>query len=134
MGSLVADVVLDGVDAGVELDGVLLHGDFLLDERVDLLLEEVALVDVVRLQLLVVLLQVGDVLDDLLQDVVRRLSRVVLQGGALGAKELHFLLVVVQKLDRLLRVPLIESRFHSVSNGCGRAPVVGGMFDLHRGR
>ena len=105
-GSLVADVVLDAVDARVEADGVLLHDDFLLDERVHLLLEEVALVDVGDLQLLEVLLEVGDVLDDLLEDVVRGLGGVVLQRGALRAQQLHLLLVVVKQLDRLLGVPL----------------------------
>ena len=64
--SLVADVVLDGVNASIKLNGILLNGDLLLDQSVHLLFEEVALVDVVGLQLLVVLLEVGDVLDDLL--------------------------------------------------------------------
>ena len=71
------------MDERVERDGVLLDDDLLLHERVHLLLEEVALVHVVDLQLLEVFLEIGDVLDDLLQDVVRRLRRVVLQRRAL---------------------------------------------------
>ena len=109
--SLVADIVLNGSDASIKLNGVLLHRDLLLDQGVDLLFEEVALVDVVGLQLLVVLLEVGDVLDDLLQDVVGGLRGVVLQRRALRSKELHFLLVVVQQLDRLFCVALKRTRF-----------------------
>ena len=94
------------MDASIEADGVLLDDDLLLDEGVNLLLEEVALVDVVLLELLVVLLEVGDVLDDLLQDVVSGLRCVVLQRRALRPQELHFLLIVVQKLDSFFCVSL----------------------------
>ena len=49
--SFVANIVLDHVDTSVQGDGILLDNDLLLDEGVDLLLEEVALVDVVLLEL-----------------------------------------------------------------------------------
>ena len=104
--SFIANIVFDGVDARVEAHGVLLDDDLLLDECVDLLFEEVALVDVVDLQLLVVFLQVGNVFDDLLQDVVGRLRRVVLESCALRSQELHFFLIVVQKFDRFFGIPL----------------------------
>ena len=81
--SLVANIVLDRVDARVELDGVLLHGNLLLDQGIHLLFEEVALVDIVSLLLLVVFLEVGNVLDDLLEDVIGGLRGVVLQCCAL---------------------------------------------------
>ena len=81
--SLVANIVLDRVDARVELDGVLLHGNLLLDQGIHLLFEEVALVDIVSLLLLVVFLEVGNVLDDLLEDVIGGLRGVVLQRRAL---------------------------------------------------
>ena len=87
------------MNASIESNGVLLDDDFLLHERVDLLLEEVALVHIIELQLLVVFLQVGDVFDDFFEDVVGRLCGVMLERGALRPQELHFLLVVVQKLD-----------------------------------
>ena len=105
-GSLVANIVLNGVNTCVKADSVLLDRDLLLDDGVDLLLEEVALVDVVLLELLVVLLEVGDVLDDLLQDVVGGLRCVMLKCGALASQQLHLLLVVVKQLDSFLRVPL----------------------------
>ena len=81
--SLVANIVLDRVDARVELDGVLLHGNLLLDQGIHLLFEEVALVDIVSLLLLVVFLEVGNVLDDLLEDVIGGLRGVMLQCCAL---------------------------------------------------
>ena len=81
--SLVANIVLDCMDARVELDSILLHGNLLLDQGIHLLFEEVALVDVISLLLLVVLLKVGDVLDDLLQDVIGGLRSVMLQCCAL---------------------------------------------------
>ena len=89
------------MNAGVECDGVLLDRKLLLNQCVDLLLEEVDLIYVVLLQLLEVFLKVGDVLNDLLQDIIRRLGGVMLERGALGAQELHFLLVIVEKLDGL---------------------------------
>ena len=46
-----------------------------------------------------VFLQVGDILNDLLQDVVGRLSRVVLKSSALRSQQLNFLLVIVQALN-----------------------------------
>ena len=104
--SLVANIVLNRVDARVELDGVLLHGNLLLDQGIHLLFEEVALVDIVSLLLLVVFLEVGNVLDDLLEDVIGGLRGVVLQCRALRAKELHFLLVVIQEFDGFLGVAL----------------------------
>ena len=94
------------MDTGVESDGVLLHNNLLLDQRVYLLFQEVTLVDVVGLELLEIFLQVGDVLYDLFQDVIRRLRRMVLQSCALWSKELNFLLVIVEKLDGVFRVPL----------------------------
>ena len=81
--SLVANIVLDCVNTGVELDGVLLNSNLLLDQGIHLLFEEVALVDVISLLLLVVLLKVSDVLDDLLQDVIGGLRSVMLQCCAL---------------------------------------------------
>ena len=81
--SLVANIVLNRVDARVELDGVLLHGNLLLDQGIHLLFEEVALVDIVSLLLLVVFLEVGNVLDDLLEDIIGGLRGVVLQCCAL---------------------------------------------------
>ena len=104
--SLVADVVLDGMDASVQADSVLLDSDLLLNDGVDLLLEEVALIDIVLLELLVVFLEVGDVLDDLLEDVVGGLGRVVLKSCALASEQLDLFLVVVEKLDGFLRVSL----------------------------
>ena len=104
--SLVANIVLDCMNARVELDSVLLHGNLLLDQGIHLLFEEVALVDVISLLLLVVLFEVGDVLDDLLQDVIGSLRSVMLQCCALRAKELHFLLVVIQEFDSFLGVAL----------------------------
>ena len=80
--SLVAHVVLDDMDALVQTDGVLLDHDFLLHQRVHLLLEEVALVDVIRLQLLEVFLQVSYVLNDLFKNVIGRLSGMVFQRRA----------------------------------------------------
>ena len=95
------------MNAGVKADSVLLNNDLLLDEGVNLLFKEVTLVNVVRLQLLVVFLQVRDVFDDLLEDIIGGLSRVMLESSALGSEELHFLLVVIQHLDSLSSLSLI---------------------------
>ena len=94
------------MDAGIKLNGILLNGDLLLNQSIDLLFEEVALIDIISLQLLVVLLKVGDVLNDLLQDIISSLGGVVLKCSALRTQELHFLLVVIQQLDRFFRVAL----------------------------
>ena len=87
------------MDAGVKDDGILLNNDLLLDQCVDLLLEEVDLVNVVDLKLLEVFLQVGDVLNNLLQNVVSGLRGVMLKSCALRPQELHFLLVVVEQFN-----------------------------------
>ena len=54
--SLESDIILDGSDAGVECDGVLLEDYFFLDKGVGLLLEEVTFVDIRLLKLLVIFL------------------------------------------------------------------------------
>ena len=94
------------MDAGIKMDGVLLDDDLLLDQGVDLRLEEVALVDVIGLQLKVIFLQVGDVFDDFFENIIGRLSGVMFQGGALASEELHFLLVVIQQFDGIFSVSL----------------------------
>ena len=104
--SLETDFVLNGVNAGVQADSVLLEHDFLLDDGVHLLLKEVALVDVVDLKFEVILFKVVDVLNDFLQDVVSGFSGMMLQGGALTPQKLHIFLVVVQHLDGFLGAPL----------------------------
>ena len=106
-GSLVAHIVLNHMDALVQAHRVLLHDNLLLHQRVDLLLEEVALVDVVGLQLLEVFLEVSDVLNDLLQDVICRLGSVMLQSRALRAQKLNFLFVIVEQLDCIFSGPLV---------------------------
>ena len=94
------------MDPCVETDGILLDSDLLLNQSVDLLLEEVALIHVVLLKFLEVFLKVGNVLNDLLQDIVGRFRGMVLQSCALASQELHFLLVVIEQLDGLFRVSL----------------------------
>ena len=108
--SLIADIILDGVNARIKADSVLLHHDLLLNQRVDLLLQEVALIDIVCLQLLEVLFQVGNVVDDLLQNVIRSLCCVVLQRGTLTAQELHLFLIVIEKLHGFFAVSLSWSK------------------------
>ena len=76
--SLVTNVVLDGVNASIKADSVLLDDDFLLDKSIDLLFEEVALVHVVLLELLVVFFKVRDIFDDLLQDIIGSLGSMML--------------------------------------------------------
>ena len=83
-GSLVAHIVLNDMDALVQTDSVLLDHDLLLHERVHLLLEEVHLVNVVDLELLKVFLQIRDILNNLLQNVIGRFGRMVLESCALG--------------------------------------------------
>ena len=100
------------MNTSIEADRILLQNDLLLDEGVDLLLKEVALIYIDLLMLLEIFLKVGNILDDLLEDVVSGLSSVMLQCGALASKQLHFFLVVIQKLDGIFRVSL-----HSVRIG-----------------
>ena len=76
--SLKTNITFNGRDAGVQGDGVLLKSDSLLDELVSLLLEEVNLIDVLSLEVEVVFFKVGDVFDDLLQDVIGGLGSVML--------------------------------------------------------
>ena len=89
------------MNASIKSNCVLLNSDLLLDESVDLLLLEIALVDIILLKLHIILLQVGNVLNDFFENIVGGFSGVMLKSGALTSQELHFLLVVVQKFDGL---------------------------------
>jgi hypothetical protein len=113
--SLKTDVVLQRRYAGVQTDGVLLEYHLLLDQRVGLLLEEVHLIDVALLQLEEVFLKVADVFNDLLQDVIRGLSCMVLKRSALRSQQLDFLLVVIKHLGRLLCISV--KLVYAVFNG-----------------
>ena len=86
------------MDASIETDSVLLHDDLFLDQGIDLLLQEVALVDVDLLMFLEVFLKIWDVLNNLLQNIVGCLGGVMLQRGALASQQLHLLLIVIQQL------------------------------------
>ena len=94
--SLVANIVLNGVDACIKADSIVLHNNLLLDKSVHLLLQEVALINIIGLQLLVVFLQVWDVLNDFLENVIGGLCGMMLKSGALTSQELNFLLVVIE--------------------------------------
>ena len=146
-GSLVAHIVLNHMDALVQAHRVLLHDNLLLHQRVDLLLEEVALVDVVGLQLLEVFLEVSDVLNDLLQDVICRLGSVMLQSRALRAQKLNFLFVIVEQFDCFFGGSLVrvqESWYQHHHKVTSRSKEIGTkrgklfqydlllLFDLHR--
>ena len=87
------------MNALVVCNSVLLQDNLLLHQCVNLLLEEVALVDVVGLQFLEVFLEIGDVFDDLLQNVIGSLCGMVLESCTLRTKELHFFLIVIKQLD-----------------------------------
>ena len=65
-----------------------------------------ALVHVVLLKLLKVTLEVGNVLNNLLQDVIGSLGGVVLERGTFRTQELHVLLVIIEKLGGFFRAPL----------------------------
>ena len=73
--------MLDRVDPRLEHDHGLLDLGFLLVELAHLLLQERYLVDVHRLHLPEILLQVRDVLQDLLQRVIGRFVGLVLEGS-----------------------------------------------------
>ena len=89
------------MDASIEDDGVLLDDNLLLNECVDLLFKEVDLVDVVDLQLLEIFFQVGDILNNFLQNVISSLRGMMLESRALASQELHFLLVVIEQFYRI---------------------------------
>ena len=89
------------MDASIENDGVLLDDNLLLNECVDLLFKEVDLVDVVDLQLLEIFFQVGDILNNFLQNVISSLRGMMLESRALASQELHFLLVVIEQFYRI---------------------------------
>ena len=108
MASLIANFVLNGVNAGVEADGILLQSDLLLDKSVDLLLQEIALIDVDLLMLLEIFLKVGNIFNDLLQNVICRLRSMMLQSSTFASKQLHLFFVVIQKLDGFFRIPLYK--------------------------
>ena len=71
------------MDARVQCDSILLHDNLLLHQRINLLLEEINLIDIIDLELLEVFLQIGDVFNNLLQNVVGSLGGMVLQSCAL---------------------------------------------------
>ncbi len=106
MRSLESDIVFNGVDTGVDADCVLLKNDLLLDQSVHLLFEEIALVSIVDLDLVEILLQVGNIFNDLLQDVVGGLCGVMLECSTLRSEQLHFFFIVLQKFDRFFAVSL----------------------------
>ena len=89
------------MDASIKDDGVLLDDNLLLNECVDLLFKEVDLVDVVDLQLLEIFFQVGDILNNFLQNVISSLRGMMLESRALASQELHFLLVVIEQFYRI---------------------------------
>ena len=95
MASLIANLVLNGVNAGIEADSILLQSDFLLDESVDLLLQEIALIDVDLLMLLEIFLKVGNIFNNLLQNVICRLGSMMLQSSTFASKQLHLFFVVI---------------------------------------
>ena len=72
------------MNACVKAYSVLLDYHLLLDDSVNLLLEELALVSIVDLELIEILVKVGDVLDNFFQDVICSLCSMMLQGGALA--------------------------------------------------
>ena len=94
------------MDALVQTDSVLLDHDLLLHERVHLLLQKVALVDIVRLQLLKVLLQVCYVFNDLFKNVVGGLGGVVFESCAFRSQKLDLLLVVIEQFAGLFGASL----------------------------
>ena len=79
------------------------------------MLEEVAFVDIVDPKLLVVFIKVLYIFNDLLQDIVSGFSSMMLQGGALAPKELHFFLVVIQHLNGFFRASLKSRRRKKIS-------------------
>ena len=64
-----------------------------------MLFKEVAFVDIVRLKLEEVVVQVANVFYDFLKDVVSRFGCVMLEGRALATQQLHLFLVVIEILD-----------------------------------
>lgn len=85
-----------------------------MNQRVSLLLEEVHLIYVALLKLIKIFLKVADVFDDLLEDVIRGLSCMVLQRSALRPQQLDLLFVVVKHLSGFLSVPveLVDAVFN----------------------
>ena len=66
------------MNASVQSDGILLNDNLLLNQGIDLLFEEVALVDIINLQLLVIFLKIWDIFDYLFKDIVCRLRCMML--------------------------------------------------------
>ena len=99
--SFVTNVSLDAANTRIKSDGVLLEGNAFLNQLVSLLLEEVDLVDIDLLELEVILLKVGNILDDLLENVVSGFSRVVFERCTLRAQQLDLFLVIVEHLAGL---------------------------------
>ena len=73
-----------------------------------LLLQEIHVVDVHLLQLAEVSFEVRDVFKHVLQHVIYRLRRLVLQRGAFAAQYLGVLLVLIHLLREILYVLLIR--------------------------
>ena len=66
------------MNASVQSDGILLNDNLLLNQGIDLLFEEVALIDIINLQLLVIFLKIWDIFDYLFKDIVCRLRCMML--------------------------------------------------------
>ncbi len=84
----------------------LLQVDFLLDQLLVLLFEEVHLINVGVLCLVEVVFEVGDVPAYLLEQLVEILVHLMLEGGALASQDLRVTLVVLQVLVQQRRVVL----------------------------
>ena len=104
--SLIANIIFDRRYSAVEVNCVLLQGNFFLNQNMSLLLQKVALVDVTMLQLQIVLFQICDVFDDFLQNIVGSFSCMVFESCAFAPQQLDFLPVVVQQFQRGLSISL----------------------------
>ena len=106
VGSLVSDLALDVCDTVVDHDCVLLQPHLLLLQLTGLLFQERDLVEVILLELTEIFLEVVDVLENLLEDVVKALCALVFKGRTLRSKELGVFLIIVELLDAFFYIYL----------------------------
>ena len=80
--SFIADVLLTGGDSCVQSDRVLLKRNLLLVKSGYFCFQEVHLINILLLNLQVVSLEVGEILNHFFQDVVTSFSSMVFQSSA----------------------------------------------------
>ena len=106
VGSLITNLALDVCDTVVDHDCVLLQTHLFLLKLAGLLFQKRDLIKVMLLELTEIFFEVVDVLENLLEDIVKALCALVLKSRTLRSKELGVFLIIVELLDAFFDINL----------------------------